>query len=179
MKKLLVTIVAMAMMLAAFAVPASASNIDEVMAAAKEAIPDKYEYLYVSQMETVLKATNPDEEECEMLIALVEKYAGLITDKGPSLHSYSEEEVASIMADIDVVAEKLGFEYEIVSAESDDVTDVKMVVYFNGAPITELDGDTIEQTGAEESVSMVWPVALGAVVLAAAAAFVFGKKIFA
>lgn len=179
MKKLLVTIVAIAMMLAAFAVPASASNIDEVIDAAQKAIPEKYEYLYLSQLETVLRATDPDEEECNLLLDLIAKYSSLLKDKGPSLHSYSDEEVASIMADLDIVAEKLGFEYEIVSAESDVITDVKLIIYFNGVAITELDGDIIEQTGAEESVSMVWPVALGAVVLAAAAAFVFGKKIFA
>ena len=179
MKKLLVTIVALALALTAFVVPASASTIDEVIAAAREAIPDEYEYLYLSQLETILKETQPDAEACDMVLGMIEEHSQLLVDKGPSLSEYTEEEVAAVVADIDKVAATVGFEYELVSAESDDPTDLKMVVYVENKPITELDGDIIEQTGVVESTSMVWPVALAGVVLLAAAAFVFGKKIFA
>lgn len=206
MKKLLVTIVALALALTAFVVSASATSvedligsadindlvgsedlnniigsatIEDVIAAAKKAVPDEYEYLYLTQLETVLKETKPTAEQCAMVIEKIEKHADVIIDKGPSLSEYTEEEVASIMADIDEVASEIGFEYEMVSAESDDPTDLKMVVYVESKPITEVDGDIIEQTGVVESASMVWPVALTGVVLLAAAAFVFGKKIFA
>ena len=175
MKKFLVTLAVLALAVSAFAFSAAAATKADVIAAAKEAVPAKYEYLYLVQLERVLNATNPDANTCDALIALIEKNADMLTDKGGSLSEYTPAERDAVLADFDAAARLLGVTYEIEPV-ANDAADVKAIIYYNDEPIAELDGDAIKQTDVEESASMVWPVAVAAVLLTAVAAFVFGKK---
>lgn len=175
MKKFFVTLAVLALAVSAFAFSAAAATkAADVIAAAKAAVPDEYEYLYLAQLETVLNATNPDETACADLIELIEKNAAL-TDKGGSLSDYTPDEREALLVDFDKAAEILGVSYAI-EAVANGSDDVKAVIYYNNQPIAELDGDAIKQTDVEDSASMVWPVAVAAVLLTAVAAFVFGKK---
>lgn len=174
MKKFFVTLAVLALAVSAFAFSAAAATKAGVIAAAKDAIPEEYEYLYLVQLETVLNATNPDAAACDQLIDLIEKNAAL-TDKGHSLSDYTPAERDALLADFETAARILGVTYDIMPA-ANDPDDVKAVIYYNNQPIAELDGDAIKQTDVEDSASMVWPVAVAAVLLTAVAAFVFGKK---
>lgn len=178
MKKLLVMIAVLALSVSAFAFSASAATKEDVVNKVKDVLSDDYAYLYVVQLETVLNVVNPSAEVCDQLIALVDKNVGLIEDKGPSLHEYTQDEIDMLLADFDTAAKALGVTYEFVEVpKGQHAGDLKVIIYYNGEKITEIDGDAIATTGAEESVSLVWPIALGAVLLTAAAAFVFGKKV--
>lgn len=178
MKKILVTIAVLALAVCAFAFSAAAATKQDVIAAAKAVIPSEYEYLYLSQAETVLNATDPDADSCAALIDMIEKYADLLENKGPSLSQYTQQEKDEMLQDVDRAASMLGFAYQLEPA-SNNAGDVKLVITVDGRAIAEFDGDAIQQTGAEESVSPMWAIALGAVVLAAGAAFVFVKKVLA
>ena len=182
MKKFVAMLAVMLTLVCVFgAVQAATATKEDVIAAAKAAVPEKYEYEYLVQLETVLNAVNPSGEVCGELVGIIREVKGQITtDKGGSLEAYTKAEQDIIMGAVDEAAGLLGVTYEVeAKASAVHEGDDKVVIYYNGQKITEVDGD-IAKTGADvPATSAVMPIALTVVALAAAAAFVFGKKVIA
>ena len=186
MKKFLVMLAVMALTISAFAFAASAAEAtkQDVIDAAKAAVPQKYEYLYLVPMENVLDAVNPSADQCQQVIDVITNTEATLksmgtTDKGHVLRNYTPEEQTVMITALKEIASILGLTYEVVlkTTGSAAAGDSKVIVYFNNDAITEVDGD-IEQTGAEQTATL-WSVAVAVLGLAAAAAFVFGKKALA
>lgn len=186
MKKVFVLLAVLALAVSAFAFSASAEKAtkQDVIDAVKAAVPEKYEYLYVAQMEKVLDEVNPSSNKCLQILGIIEdtetalKDMG-VTDKGHTLRNYTSEEQNVLVSALNEIGDILGVTYEVVlkTTDSTGAGDSKVIVYYNNNAIAEIDGD-IEQTGAEQTATL-WPAAVAALGLIAAAAFVFGKKVLA
>ena len=159
----------------------AATPKEDIVAAVKDAMPDKYEEQYLPMLENVLNQIDVTAEQAEEVIGYVETVkAAVKADKGSSLSEYSKEEVAVVMDNFDKTCTALGLTYELVDAEdSSHKGDIDCIIYTEeGAKIGSADGDGVKKTNAPETNTAL--VALfGAFVVVAAGAAVYGKKLVA
>ena len=157
----------------------AATPKEEIIAAAKAALPDEYEAQYMPAIENVLSQIDVTAEQAEAVIANIDAAkAAIKEDKGSSASEYAPAEVEAVMAEFDEACTTLGLTYELVDAENpahpgDQVVKIEKA---DGTALGEVDGEGVKKT-AESNVAMIAMLG-GALVLAAAAAFC-GKKIAA
>lgn len=159
----------------------AATPKEEVIAAAKAALPAEYQSKYLPAIENVLSQVEVTAEQAESLIANIETAkAAIKEDKGSSLSEYTAEEAEAVLAEFDEACTTLGLEYEFVDAENpahegDQVVKIQKA---DGSAIGTVDGEGVKKTNAPESNVALMIALAGAVVLAAGAA-AYGKKLAA
>ena len=185
MKKVLSLCVACLLLVGMFAVAgfsaSAASPKESIIAAAKAAIPSKYEKNYLATMENVLQQIDVTEAQAEAVIANINAAkAAVQADKGASLSEYTPAEVQGILDNFDAACTTLGLTYKLVPAENPQHEgDVDCQIFLaNGQQIASLNGDVVKKTNAPES-GMAFAALAGVLVLAAVAAAVYSKKLAA
>lgn len=182
MKKVLSLIAACLLLVGMVGFSVSAATPKEdIIAAAKEAMPDAYESKYMPTIENVLSQIDVTAEQAEAVIANIgEAKAAIKEDKGDSLSEYSGVEIDAVLTEFDAACTTLGLKYEFVEAENPaQVGDNVVNIYkADGALIGSIDGDGVKKTNASEQNGVAVIVLVSALALAASAA-VFGKKIAA
>lgn len=159
----------------------AATPKEDIVAAVKAAMPDKYEDQYLPMLENVLSQIDVTAEQAEKVIGYVDTVkAAIKADKGASLSEYSKEEAAVVLDNFDKACTTLGLTYEFVDAEDPDHEgDVDCIIYLEeGTKIGSVDGDGVKKTGAPETNTALM-VVFGAFVVVAAGAAVYGKKLLA
>ncbi len=157
----------------------AATPKEEIIAAAKEAMPDAYESKYMPTIENVLSQIDVSTEQAEAVIAnIAAAKAAVKEDKGASLSEYTRAEIDAVLAEFDAACTTLGLTYEFVEAEDPaHVGDTIVHVYkADGTQIGTVDGEGVKKTNASEQNGVVMIALIGALVLAAGAA-VCSKKI--
>ncbi len=159
----------------------AATPKEDIVAAVKEAMPDKYEERYLPMVENVLSQIEVTAEQAEEVIGYIDAAkAAIKEDKGASLSEYSSEEVNAVLDNFGAACTTLGLTYELKDAEDPNHKgDIDCIVYLaDGTKVGAVDGDGVKKTDvAETNVALF--VALGALALAAAGAAVYGKKLAA
>lgn len=169
-------------MVMAVAPVSAATPKEDIIAAAKAAMPEKYHEEYLPLLENVLMQVEVDETQAQAVIANIEAAkAAVAADKGASLSDYPETEQAAVMAEVKAACATLGLVYEIVPAKNPTHEgDVDFVISkADGTPVGNIDLD-VKKTNVEENpVNYTLIIAGAALAVAAAAAVVFGKKLVA
>lgn len=157
----------------------AATPKEEIIAAAKAALPDEYEALHMPAIENVLSQIDVTAEQAEAVIANIDAAkAAVKEDKGQSAHTYSAAEIDAVMVEFDAACKTLGLTYEFADVEAPTHKGDQVIYFYkaDGTPVGDFDGDGVKKTG-ESNVAMI-AVMAGALALAAAAVFC-GKKIAA
>lgn len=180
MKKVLCIAIALVLAVAAFAVPVSAASPKEELAATvKAAIPKGYNDRFVATVDNVLKQIDVSKDQADQVTAIINETISKIKDKGLSLHEYTKDEVAYILAQFGKACSVLNLTYKVVAKKNAVHTgDVVCELYYNGALVGTIDGDAgVKQTGADVSGAVfALAIAGGVVLLAASSVFVFKKS---
>ncbi len=156
----------------------AATPKEEIVAAAKAALPDAYEAKLLPMMENILSQITVTADQADEVIAAIEKAkAAIKTDKGDSLSEYTGEEVAAVVAQLDVACASLGITYKLVDAENPTHKDDMDCIFYNaaGKEIGSVDTD-VKKTNAPDMTAFA---ALVAMLALAAGAAVYGKKLVA
>ncbi len=159
----------------------AATPKEEIVAAVKANMPDKYEAQYIPTLENVLSQIDVTAEQAEEVIGYVEAAkAAIESDKGGSLSDYSQAEIRAVLDNFDKACTALGLTYEIVDAENPaHKADVECIIYLeDGTKIGSVDGDGVKKTDVAETNTMLM-VLFGAFVAVTAGAAVYGKKLVA
>ncbi len=159
----------------------AATPKEEIVAAAKELIPSKYESQYLPTMENVLSQIDVTAEQADAVIAyMTAAKAAIQSDKGGSLSDYTADEINAVLDNFGRACETLHLTYELVDAENPQYKgDVICIIYLeNGTKIATIDGDAVKKTDAPET-NVALMVALGVLALAVAGSAVYGKKLLA
>lgn len=180
MKKILCMAIALVLAVAAFAVPVSAAAPKEDLAASvKAAIPKGYNDRFVATVDNLLKQVDVTREQADQVIAIINETTSKVKDKGSSLHEYTKDEASYLLSQFGKACAVLNITYKLVAKKNAVHTnDVVCELYYNGAHIGTLDGDSgVKQTGADLSGSVSGlAIAGGVLLLAAASVFVFKKS---
>ena len=167
MKKIACAMIACLLVFASMGVSVFAAPADDIVAAAKENIPAKYEEDYLVSLENVLAAVSVSQEQADGVVECIETAAAAIEkDKGSSLSNYTAEEREAIMKHFAKACEILGLTYKVETTDKYHKGDVCVRVYYNGEEVGTFDNDVVKKTDAD-GVSMMW-YALAAVALSAA-----------
>lgn len=156
----------------------AATPKEEIIAAAKAALPDAYEAKYLPTLENVLSQIDVTAEQADEVIAAIAKAKEAIkTDKGDSLSEYTTAEREAVLAQLDVACASLGITYKLVDAENPaHEADMDCKIYnAAGKEIGSVDAD-IKKTNAPDMTAFA---ALVAMLALAAGAAVYGKKLVA
>ena len=159
----------------------AATPKEDIVAAVKEAMPDKYEDQYLPMMENVLSQIEVTAEQAEEVIGYIANVKAAITeDKGPSLSEYTAAEIEIVLDNFDRACTALGLTYEFVDSENPQhAGDVDCIIYLqNGTKLGSFDGDGVKKTDAPENNTALM-VVFGAFAVVAAGAAVYGKKLLA
>ena len=169
-------------MVMAVAPVSAATPKDDIIAAAKEAIPEKYQELYLPMLENVLMQVDVDADQAAAVIANIEAAkAAVSADKGGTLDDYTKQEQAAVLAEVKDACATLGLVYEIKPTKNPDHEgDIDFVISkADGTPVANIDLD-VKKTNVEENPVNYTLIVAGAVLaVAAVAAVVFGKKLVA
>ncbi len=180
MKKILCVAIAIVLAVAVFAVPVSAATPREKVASAvKAAIPKAYNDLFVASVDNILNQVEVTEDQAAQVIAIIDETKAKLPDRGHSLHQYSDEEIAYATEQFGKACAVLNITYKIVAKKGAiHVGDIVCELYYNNTLIGVLDGDIgVKKTGADMSNTVsALAIAGGAVLMAAAALFVFKKS---
>lgn len=177
-------LVIVCMMVLVAAPVSAASPKEDIVAAAKAALPEKYHDLYLTTIENVLQQIDVTAEQAEAVIANLEAAkAAVKADKGDSMSEYTADEQKAVLKEFGEACETLGLTYEIVPAENPTHEgDVDCIVKVAGSDdkIASIDADVVKKTNVAESTVdyTLIVVAAGVAVLAVGAA-VYGKKLVA
>lgn len=159
----------------------AATPKEDIVAAVKAAMPDKYEEEYLPMLENVLNQIDVTAAQAEEVIGYIDAVkAAIKTDKGSSLSEYTREEIDIVLDNFDKSCTALGLTYEFVDAEDPDHEgDVDCIIYTDeGKKIGSVDGDGVKKTGAAETNTTLM-IAFAAFVVVAAGAAVYSKKLVA
>ena len=159
----------------------AATPKEDIVAAVKAAMPDKYEEHYLPMLENVLSQIEVTADQAEEVIGYIDAVkAAVKADKGPSLSEYSAAEIEVVVDNFDKACTALGLTYEFVDAENaTHEGDVDCIIYLeDGTKIGSIDGDGVKKTNAPET-NVALMVAFGAFVVVALGAAVYGKKLLA
>lgn len=156
----------------------AATPKEEIIAAAKAALPDAYEAKYLPTLENVLSQITVTADQADEVIAAIEEAKESVkTDKGDSASEYTQAEREAVLAQVDVACTALGITYEIVDAENPTHKDDVDCKIYNaaGKEIGSVDAD-VKKTNAPDMTAFA---ALVAMLALAAGAAVYGKKLVA
>ncbi len=171
----LVLVGIMAMMVA----PVSAATPKEdIIAKAKELVPEKYHAEYLPMLENVLQQVEVDADQAAAVIKNMESAKAVIPeDKGDSLSYYSNAQQKAVVAEIKDACTTLGLTCEITPAENPThPNDVDFYVYKEDKKIADIDLD-VKKTNTSVDYTMIAVASL--LVVVAAGAAVYGKKLVA
>ncbi len=159
----------------------AATPKEDIVAAVKAAMPEAYQSKYLPTLENVLSQIDVTAEQAEKVIANIEAAkAAIESDKGESLHDYSEAERKAVLNNFDEACTTLGLTYKFVDAENPvhEGDSVCKVYTANGTQIATIDGEGVKKTDAPESNMALVLALLGAMALCGGAA-IYGKKLVA
>ena len=179
MKKTISILLVLVFALSLCVVPTFAATPSQKLAsAAKDAIPTHYKDRYEVIVDNVLNQISVSEEQANDVIAIINETTAKIKDKGQSLHSYTDDEKAYVLGQFDKACKVLNLTYKVIAKKNPvHKGDVIYELYYNGAKIASLDGDTaIKTTGTDVNGNIVAISLVAGVALLAAAAFVFKKS---
>lgn len=171
----LVLVGVVAMMVA----PVSAATPkEEIIAKAKELVPEKYHAEYLPMLENVLQQVEVDADQAKAVIKNMETAkAAVAEDKGDSMSDYTNAEQKAVIAEIKDACTTLGLTCEMTPAENPThPNDVDFYVYKEGQKIADIDLD-VKKTNTSVDYTMIALASL--LVVVAAGAAVYGKKLVA
>lgn len=181
MKKLIALLFATVTMFSCFIMSVSAAPKDDVVSAAKENIPSKYEKYYLVTLENVLESVSVTQDQADKLVKLIKDTRAVIkTDKGITLHNYSEAEEKAMIGAFNEACDILNLTYKFGPGNSVHKGDVKALVYdSNGKLLCALDGDIVKKTDVDpvqnNTVAIIVAV-LVAISAAGVVAFVVSRR---
>lgn len=138
-----------------FSLNISAAGKQDVINAARNAIPPDYGYLYLIQLENILSQIEISEENCDRIIEIIDELAQSIKDSGHTLHLYAEENVEYILELFDEICTLCDLTYEYRPAAKQPhwhPGDVECLVYDSGGRLLGVfDGDLniVKSTGSK------------------------------
>lgn len=179
MKKF-VSILAVLLCFAMLAMPfvGHAEASQDVLDALEEAIPAKYQTLYMAQAKNLLAQIEVSDEQADQLIAIIDDLKNAMTDQGDSLDDYSKEDQAYFLGKFAEAMEILGLNYRLAEKDKElHENDIVCYVYnADGELLIRLDGDVAaDKTDAADN-GTVYLVLAGAFLALSGAAFVFTRK---
>lgn len=165
-------------MVLAIAPVSAATPKEDIMAEAKKLIPTAYQAEYLPMLENVLQQIEVTADQATAVIGHMNAAAAAVTeDKGPSVSDYSAAEQKAVLAEIEGACTALGLTYEITPAENPThPNDVDFYLYADGKKIADIDLD-VQKTNTAVDYTMI--VVAGALIVLAAGAAVYGKKLSA
>lgn len=175
---MVISIIAVFSTFSAFAAPA-----DDIVATAKECIPSAYESLYLTTFEGALSRIDITQDQANQVVDVLKTTKAKVpTDKGHSLHLYTDAERQAMVDCFKNCCEILKLTYKVEvknSNEADHKADEVVYVYdSNNQLIATIDGDAVKKTDVSSDVTtqqILLIVAASALVLSAAALFVCKK----
>lgn len=182
MKKIVFLLLTVLMISQILSLGAAAASKQDVIDAARKAIPEDYSFLYLIQLENIFSQLEVTEEQCERIIEIINELGRSVEDSGHTLHLYAEKNRGQILEYFNEICDMIGLTYEYKPAViQDHAGDVVCFVYGpDGKLLGEFDGDEdtlVKQTNiapAGYAPSAILP--LFAVCTAAAGLFVFIKN---
>lgn len=176
---LLAVLLCFVMLAMPFAAHAEAS--DDVIAALEEAIPTKYQALYIAQAKNLLAQVDVSDAQAKDLIDLIDEVKKAIDNKGKSLHEYSHAEKAFLLNAFNKAMKILNLTYRF--EEKDKAlhnNDIVCYVYnAEGKLLIKLDGDVAADKTDAADTGALYLVLTGAFLAVSALAFVGTRKITA
>ncbi len=165
-------------MVMAVAPVSAATPKEDIVAAAKAAVPEAYHAEYLPALENILAQVDVDATQAQAAIAHIEAAKASVSgDKGPSLSEYTKQEQEAVVAETRAACAVLGLDCEFVPSQSPDHEgDVVLVITQNGQTIGNVDHD-IKKTNTAVDVTVI--IAGAAFAIVAAVAAVAGKKLVA
>lgn len=145
--------VMMAALVAVSVVSASAATKSDIVAAAQENIPSAYSPIYVNTLESALSRITATSEQCDKVIAVIKSVRAQVpTDKGSSLHNYTDAERAAMVNGFKEVLSILNLRYEIKTKNSDvanHTSDEVLYIYSktDDSWVATADGDASDGKG--------------------------------
>ncbi len=165
-------------------VSAVAAPSDDIIAAAKENIPSAYEYLYLASFEAALERIDIQQDQADLIVAeLKATKAKVPTDKGHSLHLYSEAERKAMIDCFAYCCEILELTYKVEVKNSDVAlhkSDEVVYVYANDGKelVATLDGDVVKKTDAPDlSTQMILLIIAGSALVLSGVTLLVCKKL--
>lgn len=147
-KSLVVMIVAVIALFST--VTAAATPADDIISAAKECIPSAYEYLYLASFEAALDRVEIQQDQADLIVAeLKATKAKVPTDKGHSLHLYTEAERKAMIDCLIYCCDTLELTCKVEVKNSDVAlhqSDEVVYIYNGNELIATLDGDVVKKT---------------------------------
>lgn len=178
--------VLMVSMVVAAALPVSAATPKEqLVACARENMPEQLVTKYMPAIENTLRYISVNQEQadqiCDIIVETREYFESTGGYKGVTLHYYTREHQ---LYAVDVVAEIcdiLGLTSRYTfSTDADHDFDVVITIFdAQGRRLAILDGDAVKQTNTPYTVDYTYVVVAAALLLIAGAAAVVGKKLTA
>ena len=166
MKKIVCMLIVCLLAFSALGTSVFAAPADDIIASAKEHIPEKYEWVYIVSLENVLNSIPVSQEQADGVVECIEAAdAAISEDKGHSLSHYTREEINAVLEQVDRACEILGLTYKVETTNKYHSGDVAFRVYYQGEEVGLFDGDVVKKTDAD-GVDTVWYV-LAALVLSA------------
>ncbi len=166
MKKTVYFLILVLALVPLFSTGVFASTKQDVVDAAKEAVPSKYSYLYLIQLENIFSQIDVSEETCDRIIAIIRSLALTVEDSGHTLHLYGLEKRRTILEQFNEVCKLCGLTYAYrPAAVLDHTGDIVCMIYGpDGALLGEFDGDEeslVKKTNAADihtAPSQIFPI---------------------
>ena len=186
MKKIVAVLMLLVLTVGMMALPVSAATPKEqLIACTRENMPEQLVTKYLPAIENTLRYITVSQEQADQICAIIvetrEYFETTGGFKGVTLHYYSREQQ---MYAVDVVAEIceiLGLTSRYTfSTDADHDFDVVITIYdAAGRRLAIMDGDAIKQTNVPYAVNYTYVAGAVALLLAAVAAAIVGKKLAA
>ncbi len=162
----------------------AATPKEEIIAAAKAAIPEKYHGKIINSIENVLQQIEVTPEQAKTVIEKIDTAkAAVKTDKGESASEYTEAEREAVLEEFGGACETLGLTYEIRPAANpthEGDVDCVIKVANTNKQVAVIDQDVVKTTNVPEAaVDYTLIVAAAGVAVLAAIAAVGTKKVMA
>jgi len=181
MKKIIVTCLLTVVLVSSFGFYAFATPKDDIVSAAKSAMPSVAIPYYVAPLENALKQIDVSESQSEQVIAIIDEVKATVNaDRGIKFENYAEDEQKYVVSKMLEVCDILDVTCKIEVDNSNLIKANNYIFLFydkNGTKFAEFDGDALKKTGTENSPE--WSLIFGAAVLAVLSfgAIVYNKKV--
>lgn len=159
MKKIL-TVLLTLFILSALAVGVSAADDAKTRLynAANDACPSTYRTYYMGIAYNILGQIDVSDTQADQIIAIIDANVSSFVDKGPSLDTYSAEEIKLAVDLFDQTCSILGITYDMRRVtDASHVGDDEFVLYYNGTWIATIDGDDFTTPSKPSSGGTVLP----------------------
>lgn len=188
MKRVIALLAVLVMFSTFMATSASAATKQDIIAEWNKTFASKYVQIggdnkitstYVIMGTNFINQYNPTSEQCDKIVALIKETAANISDKGPTAHSYTKEELQYVLSQISEACSLLGLQtgFRTKSGSEHDM-DVVFYIYDPklDAIVFEYDGDLVPSKTGPDYSYLYFAIGGVAVLALSLGAFLFSRK---